>query len=854
MSEGDRRHVLSTYRLQLHAGFTFDDIRRVLPYLSTLGVSHIYLSPIATATPGSTHGYDVIDPTRLNPELGGDQGYERLVDEQRRVGLGQVVDIVPNHMGIAPGSGNAYWEDVLRHGPDSEYAAVFDVEWDTAPRGRVILPILGADLDEVIAVGHIEVDHDDTSGEGGLLLYGNQLPLRPGSLDAWDETQGIRALLDQQHYRLEYWRSGKERLDYRRFFAIDDLIGIRSDEPTVFDLVHRLPLDLVQRGAVDGLRVDHIDGLRDPDAYLALLRQHTAEAGAPGTYLVVEKILEADELLPDWACDGTTGYDAMNEFTRVLLSPEHLDRFDALDRRVSERSETYEEVATEGRAHVVRELLGGQFARLARRLYDALQPPGVTREAFEDAVLDVLAHLEPYRTYHRGESLDPNARAVIDHAAGQAAAGGVALDAAREALAAPSEGDVRDVVLSLQQIMPAIQAKGIEDRTLFRFRRLMALNEVGGDPSLFGEPVETFHARMRAGSEAWPRRMLATATHDHKLGEDVRARLTALAELPELWERTVEVALNALEGLQAARGDAQRVHPADQYLLLQVLVGAAPEGMLQGREGDDDFAGRLGEYMRKALREAAERTGWIDGDEAYEESVVALARSTVIDADVREAIRPLLATLAPAGAVNSLAQLVLKMGAPGVPDTYQGNEFWDFTLVDPDNRRAVDFDLRSEHLERMSHALAEGVGGDAARAALAPQLVEAWRDGRIKLYALAQSLRFRNQHPDVFLGGSYEPVEVSGPRSRNVVAYLRRSQAPGGAVALVVAPRSPAELAREPHRLWSPDWQDTRLELPADLAESVWRDAFTGGVLPRSARSLSTILAAFPIALLVRDA
>jgi len=850
VNEGDRRPVLSTYRLQLHVGFTFEDVRRVLPYLSTLGVSHVYLSPIATATPGSTHGYDVIDPTRLNPELGGDEGYARLVEEQRSAGLGQVVDIVPNHMGIAPGSGNAYWEDVLRHGPDSEYAAVFDVEWDAPPRGRVILPILGSDLDEVIAEGQIEVDR---GGEGALLLYGNRLPLRPGSLDAWDEAQGLRPLIEQQHYRLEYWRSGKERLDYRRFFAIDELIGVRSDDPGVFDLVHRLPLDLVRRGAVDGLRVDHVDGIRDPEAYLAHLRERLTDAGRSDAYLVVEKILEADELLPDWSCDGTTGYEAMNEFTRVLLSPEHLDRFDALDRRVSQRTETYEEIATEGRTHVVHELLGGQFARLARRLYDAVQRSDITREAFEDAFLAVLAHLEPYRTYHRAESLDPNARAVVEHAAAQAGTGGAALEAAREALASPPEGAVREVVLSLQQIMPAIQAKGIEDRTLFRFRRLIALNEVGGDPDTFGESVKTFHERMHSASEAWPRRMLTTATHDHKLGEDVRARLTALAEMPDLWERTVEDALAAFAHLQATRSGAHSVHPADQYLLLQILVGASPEGMLQGREGDDDLAGRLAEYMRKALREAAKRSDWVDGDEAYEEAVADLVRDAVGDPNVREAIRPLLATLAPAGAVNSLAQLALKLGAPGVPDTYQGNEFWDFTLVDPDNRRAVDFDLRREHLERMSEVLVEGTEGDAARAALAPQLVEAWRDGRIKHYALAQSLRIRNQYPDVFLRGSYEPVEVSGPRARNVVAYLRRSEAPDGPIALVVTPRFPMELAREPHRLWSPDWQETRLELPEDLAESAWRDAYTGGVLPRSARSLNMILAAFPIALLVRD-
>lgn len=832
MNEASRR-VLSTYRLQLHAGFDFDAAAGVLPYLAALGVSHVYLSPVTAAAAGSAHGYDVIDPTVLNLELGGAEAYERLVAEQRRLGLGQLLDVVPNHMGIAPGSDNRYWEDVLRLGPDSAYAGLFDVEWDTPPRGRVVLPILGAELDDVIAHGDLEVDRRD---EGWLLLYGNRLPLRPGSLEDW-QGDDPRDLLALQHYRLEYWRAGQETLDYRRFFAIDDLIGVRAEDPEVFGLVHRLPLELVARGDVDGLRIDHVDGLRDPAAYLEHLRARLSEVGRPGTYVVVEKILEADEPLPDWACAGTTGYDAMNELSRVLLSPAHVERFDALERRVTGREEPYEVVAAEGRAHVVRELLGGQFARLATRLWEAARPPGVAGSDFAEALLTLLAHIEPYRTYHRGDALDPLAATVVGRAADEVTGGSTdvappAIEAARRLLAAPPEGAAREAVLSLQQIQPAVQAKGIEDRVLFRFRRLMALNEVGGDPALFGEDVEAFHRRMRDRAERWPHRMLATATHDHKLGEDVRARLTVLSEAPDLWEHSVDAGLAALDALQGTTGP--RVHPADAYLLLQLLAGAMPSGLRQGREGDDAFEGRLSAYLVKALREAGERTAWIGGDEAYEEAMTSLAMRALTDDDVRNALGPLMRVIVPAGAVNGLAQAVLKLAAPGVPDTYQGNELWDLSLVDPDNRRAVDFRLRQRLLGSIEGASPES-------------LVRSWRDGGIKLAVTARLLHARREHPALFALGAYEPIAVQGARADHVVAYARKH---GDEVAVVAVPRWPATLTGRAEELWQPDWGDTRLDLGGtDVRE--WTDVVGGRRI--DTESLDAILGTLPVAVLLAE-
>ncbi|MCB9490523.1 MAG: malto-oligosyltrehalose synthase [Dehalococcoidia bacterium] len=829
-----RSRVLSTYRLQLHAGFTFDDAREALPYLAGLGVSHLYLSPITQAAPGSTHGYDVTDPTQLNTELGGTEAYERLIAEQRAHGLGQIVDIVPNHMGIGPNSGNSYWEDVLRHGPDSPYAAVFDVEWDTPPRGRVVLPILGATLDDVIAHGDIEVDRDADA----LVLYGNPLPLRPGSLEEWGDGTDLRDLVALQHYRLEYWRAGQERVDYRRFFAIDDLIGVRAEDPEVFDLLHRLPLALVERGAVDGLRIDHVDGLRDPAAYLAKLQARLDEAGHPGAYTVVEKILEADEPLPDWACDGTTGYDAMNEFTRVLVAASAVESFEAIDRNATGRETSYEEVAAEGRAHVVRDLLGGQFARQAHRLFEASRPPGVSEPEFTDALLDLLAHVEVYRTYHRLDELDPRALAVIGEAAdallrrSPEATPSPAIEAARRVLATPPDGEAREVVLSLQQLMPAVQAKGIEDRALFRFRRLLALNEVGGDPAAFGESVEEFHQRMADRAASWPRRMLATATHDHKLGEDVRARLAALSEVPELWGETVARAFAVFDRLQAESTDVASVHPSDLYLLLQAIVGASPEGMTQGRSDDDAFADRLVAYVVKALREADERTSWVGGDEGYEARVASLARRALDDDGLREALAPVMRLVVPAGAINGLAQTLLKLAGPGVPDTYQGNELWDLSLVDPDNRRAVDFDLRRRLLAEVDNV---GPG----------ELLDAWRDARIKLRLTSAVLRTRREHHALFLDGSYEPLTAVGARAEHVLSYARTS---GDDIAVAVAPRFTSALNAPDGRFWAPDWAMTALDLTQYEVDG-WREVVTGRSIAGS--SLEEILGPFPVALLL---
>ena len=852
--------VVSTYRLQLHAGFTFDDVRAIVPYLVRLGVTHLYLSPLTAATPGTTHGYDVVDPARVHDELGGQEGYERLVRAQRDAGLGQLVDTVPNHMGIGAGSGNRYWEDLLRHGRDAARARWFDIDWVAAERdhgGRVLLPFLDDELGAVIARGELKVEPD----EGGWLRYGpHRWPLRPGSLDRWRQHGDIGVLVAEQHYLPVHWRRGKNELTYRRFFAIDDLIGVHAEEPEVFEGTHALLLKLVRDGAIDGLRIDHIDGLRDPEAYLASLRSRLDAARERPPYLVVEKILERTEELPDgWACDGTTGYDFLNEVTRVLTDARGAATLSALHERIV-GPDSYEDVADRCRADVLHGPLARQFSRFSERLHAELAASSpaidIDRDAFVAAMQALLARITVYRTYHSRFRLDPGAGAVVAAAVERVPFGEVdstALAAAAAALATPPPGAIRDLVCSLQQIMPALQAKGQEDRAFFRYRRLIATNDVGGAPSVLAESVEDFHKRQAGIAAGWPQRMLATATHDHKLGEDVRARLVVLAELPELWQKTVEAGLAALDRLQADA--AVRIHPADCYLMWQALSGMMPVGMEQGREQDGDVASRLARYMVKALREAEERTAWIDGDPAYEDAMTRLVHAALVDEACSEALAGLLHEIAPAGALNSLTQLLLRLTIPGVADTYQGNELWDLTTVDPDNRRAVDFAIRADMMRSLAPLLGVGPEANVLRRHHVPELLSLWRSGAIKMFVLGRTLHLRRERPELFLAGEYRGIDATGEADRHVIAWQRSWE---NQLMLVVAPRFPATMRRQAGPeldgvWWTPRWRDTRLALPPETARIPrWTDWLTGGeVIGGGELRLDAVIQSCPVSILV---
>ncbi|MPZ97804.1 MAG: malto-oligosyltrehalose synthase [Dehalococcoidia bacterium] len=864
--------LASTYRLQLHRGFTFDDARAVVPYLADLGVTHLYLSPITTAAPGSTHGYDVTDPTRLEPEFGGQEAYTGLVQAQQAAGLGQIVDIVPNHMGIAAGAGNRYWEDVLRHGRTSPHARIFDIDWtppDPALRNKVLLPILGDTLDAALERGEVALEVDGT--QAWLCYFDHRLPVSPPSLEAWRASgaprsqEAVRALLREQHYRLGHWRTAKRDVNYRRFFAIDELIGIHTEDPEVFDLAHRLVLRLVRDGSVHGVRIDHPDGLFDPQGYLERLQAALAASGAAEAYVVLEKVLQADEPLPDaWDCDGSTGYDFMNEGTRVLVAAEHAEAFERIYREASGREASYEAVADECRADVVEGPLAGQFETLARRLHAAaaeVDGGAVSEARFVDALRALLPRIAVYRTYHREPQTDPRAGAVLDDALSHArrleGADTEALERVARLLADPPNGAAREVVMWLQQIMPAVQAKGLEDRAFYRYRRLLALNEVGGDPERFGESVESFHRRQQRRAERSPSTMLSTATHDHKRGEDARARLVALSELPEAWAEAWRRATEALEPLQ--RQLPRRIHPDDVYLFVQTLLATDPHGMTPALGGADDFVTRLQDYLVKALREAGERTEWEDVDESYERAVRTLVgRALAAPSPLVEALAGLQARVAHLGAVNSLAQVVLRLASPGVTDTYQGNELWDFSLVDPDNRRPVDFGLRRALLDRLRPALEDGPTGDAAREHLAPRLLEAWRDGAVKCFVLARGLRVRRDLAPLFVGGSYEPLAVDGERREHAIAFLRRR---GDLDCIVAVPRLPGGLLTESGAgrvgrgsFWQPMWGDTSLRLPGNVSPPRWRDAFTGAAIDPAGRvSLDGVLGPFPVAMLLAE-
>jgi (1->4)-alpha-D-glucan 1-alpha-D-glucosylmutase len=725
-----RRPVGSTYRVQVRPQFDLDATAELAGYLADLGVTHLYTAPILTATPGSEHGYDVVDHRAVNPELGGEAARRRLVAALGRAGLGLVVDIVPNHMGVAVPHANHAWWAVLQHGPASPYAHWFDIDWR---RPRITIPVLGSD-----SLDDLRVE------DGELRYYDHRYPIAEGTGDGTPQQ-----VHDRQHYELINWRRGDTELNYRRFFAIVDLAGLRVEDETVFEGTHREILRWVAAGEVDGIRVDHPDGLRDPRQYLVRLR-----AAAPDTWLVIEKILEpGEDLDPQWPVDGTTGYDALREIGGVFIDPAGESGFPA--------ARSWAEVAHEQKLDVTRRLFQAELNRM---------------DPDHKAELGALAaRFEVYRTYlpAGAEHLDA-VLAQVDPA-----------DALAQRLRTPQD----ELAQRFQQLTGAVMAKGVEDTAMYQWNRFVALNEVGGDPSRFGVSLEEFHSSAAARHRRWPASMTTLATHDTKRGEDVRARLAVLAERPGEWAETVARWKRAAPIADESLAD----------LLWQTVAGAWPI------ERD-----RLHAYVVKAAREANLSTSWTDPDEAFEKSIEA-AVDEIYRGDLKREITAFADTLTPFGWSNSLGQKLLQLMAPGVPDTYQGTELWDNSLVDPDNRRPVDF---------------------AARRALLQRLDDGWlppvdAGGAAKLLVVSRALRVRRDRPLP----SYEPVRATGPAAEHVVAFDR-----GGVIA--VATRLPVKLARQ-------GWGDTTLALPP----GDWTDALTG---TEASPRLTELLERYPVALLVQ--
>jgi (1->4)-alpha-D-glucan 1-alpha-D-glucosylmutase len=770
----------STLRLQFHKGFTFADAEALVPYLAALGISHLYASPITTARAGSLHGYDVTDPTQVNPELGGEAGLRKLAAALRREKLGLIVDIVPNHM--AATLENAWWADVLRHGQASRYARYFDVDWDD---GTVFLPWLGKPHAEMTAA---EID-------------ALNLP-KPGA------------------YRLGWWRTAGDRINWRRFFDINELVCLRMEDDQAFESVHAMIARLYAEGLIDGVRVDHVDGLADPAGYCRKLRQRLDPADPARPYLVVEKILLRGETLPaDWGCDGTTGYDFMDEVSALQHDP---TAEPALAQAWSALSGRPADFATEEQA-ARREVIARSFSApldACAAAFDEGPESDLSRPALRRVLTELLVHFPVYRGY--GTAAD---EPYLEQAAAAAKRTGLPGDSW---VIDRLQGRMREpdrAVTRFQQLSAPIAAKSVEDTAFYRYGRLLSRNDVGFDVERFGDTAADFHARMQRRQAAQPHGLLATATHDHKRGEDVRARLAVLSEAPADWSRRLA---RWIEQSALLRTDSQP-DPGDIAMLLQTIVGAWPLDLaLEDAVGRASFAERLAGWQQKALREAKLRSDWADPNAGYETAAQTLLDRLIVDDDaavLRADIFAFIQEIAPAGAVNGLAQTLLRLTAPGVPDLYQGTELWDFSLVDPDNRRPVDFARRQQML------------------GTTPELAS-WRDGAVKQRLIAQALALRTALPKVFADGSYEPVAVEGRFADHVVAFLRRC---GSDVILTVVPRLPQGLIANTADL-SLDLADTRLTLPATPSLFSALDARAAPLASRHV-ALQQLFSGWPVAL-----
>ena len=781
----------STYRLQVTAEFTLHDATGVLAYLHDLGVDWVYLSPILRSEPGSTHGYDVVDPSAVDPARGGPDGLAALSAEARRLGMGVLVDVVPNHMGVATPRENAWWWDLLQHGRDSAYAGAFDVDWD-AGDGRILVPVVGDDDEAAITVDVAD----------GLVRYHDHVfPLAPGT-----------TTLDEQHYALVSWRRGDAELNYRRFFSITTLAGIRVEDRHVFDESHTEIRRWFAEGLVDGLRIDHPDGLRDPAAYLDDLSELTG-----GCYVVVEKILALPdapalgtsgtariEALPaSWATAGTTGYDVLGLVDRVLTDPDGEEPLTVLETRLRGRPVDWHALVHDRKRAVADSTLLAEVRRLAHEVAAAApvgeevaqrpsrnQPPD---GHLVDALAEVLACFPVYRSYlptgreHLGAAFSASRRRRPDLIP--------VFDVLEPVLADPAQ----PAALRFQQTSGAVMAKGVEDNAFYRTSRLTSLCEVGGDPGVFAVSVGEFHTAMAERQVSWPLAMTTTTTHDTKRSEDTRARIAVLSELPDRWALTVD-RLGEL---------APMPDPAFADLVWQAVVGAWPASR-----------DRIHAYAEKAMREAGEHTTWTDVDASYEAAVHGAVDTAYDDARAHAVLDELVTEIADAGWSNGLAAKLVALTLPGVPDVYQGTELWDHSLVDPDNRRPVDYDLRRRVLGQV-------------RAGERPVLTPHADDtGRAKLLVTQAALTLRRDQPHRFT--SYAPVAAEGEASGHVLAFDR-----GGA--LTVATRLPLGLARG-------GWGDTTLALPVGR----WADLLTGREHTGDA-PLHLVLADYPVALLIRE-
>ncbi len=883
----------ATYRLQFHAGYGFRDATALAPYLGQLGVSHVYASPYLKARPGSTHGYDITDHQALNPELGTEADFAAMVQAFKREGLGQILDFVPNHMGVG-GSDNPLWLDVLEWGPDSQHAGWFDIDWDPDRRyllNKLLVPFLGDQYGVELKAGNLLLKYDADEGTFAVWAYDtHKLPICPlhydrvlghadpgldrlsdlfSDLPMWRPQVAERArllkaelaalvredgrsrsaveeqvatlnadwraldgLIQEQFWRVAYYGVAGDDINYRRFFNINDLAGLRMELPEVFRHAHARIVPMIEDGTLDGIRLDHVDGLLDPKRYFTDLRA----ASSRPFYLVVEKILAAHEQLrEDWPVDGTTGYDFTNLVLGAMIDPAAEERFTETYRTFTGLREPFEQIVRDCKIRIMENemaselnVLGRDAGRIARQ---NPMTADFTRNILQRAIKQIVAHFPVYRTYIDMDGTQEAAdRRDLDWAIARARRADRTIDPSAfdflhgvlsgETVARPRSGFNRVAVLrfamKLQQYSGPVMAKGLEDTTFYRYNRHVALNEVGGEPDRFGIALPAFHKANAYRAKHWPHAMLGTSTHDTKRGEDTRARLAVLSDLPEEWTRQVTTWSRLL---RARRGDLDGTAAPDrndEYLLYQLLVGSWPVELLEGMDEAalDTYGKRLAGALEKSMREAKLHSGWTAPDAAYEESMQSFARDALDTSrgGFLASFLPFAQRVARLGVQNSLIQVVMKLTLPGVPDIYQGCEMWDLSLMDPDNRRPVDYGLRQDALSDLSQRL----GDHDAHGPLMAGLLEKWQDGRIKLAVTAVLLDLRRRLPALFAEGGYEPLPVEGGRADRAIAYGRSH---GDDRLLVLVARHPGQ------RDADPGWGDATFALP----DGRWVDLFGGG-------------------------
>ncbi len=886
----------ATVRLQLHAGFSLQDACAQVSYYAGLGISHFYTSPVSRARPGSMHGYDVIDHSVVSPELGGEAGLRELAGRLRAHGMGLLLDIVPNHMAVH--AGNAWWWDILRHGERSAYATWLDIDWrppDSSLTGKVLAPFLADAYGPTLASGGIELVFDESARSFQIEACGARYPVAPESLsmDALDTReilalhdnslvqgqQRLHELLERQHYRLAWWRCAAESINWRRFFEISELIGVRVEQQAVFDAVHALPLRLFAEGLIDGLRIDHVDGLADPAAYCRQLRQALAQrvGQRPGVlsgdqpWLVVEKILADGETLDDsWSVDGTSGYDFMDQAAAVLHDPAGEPALSVQWQAVAQDARPVGCFVRDARRlmlrrHFVaeRESLLHVLSRLART---SVYTRDWTPAAIARVLDELLAAFPVYRSYasasgrndadaERFAQLVLTVRGRLDREKGSERLlldildiwlGGSPIASAEGSGTAVHDLQ-SEAIRRFQQLTPPLAAKSLEDTVFYRYGRLLSRNEVGSDPAVLAISPEAFHQRNLWRASCAPRSMLATATHDHKRGEDVRARLAVLSEIPRQWERASQ---RWLRWPDSGAVPTDAVQAGERYMLFQTLAGSWPLGLAaDDSAGMGHYVERLAQWQTKALREAKMHSNWFEPDLDYEQDSVEFIQGLVPGGRAHALARDIerfALEIAPAGAVNSLAQTLLRVSSPGVPDLYQGTDFWDFSLVDPDNRRDVDYPARRTALDALD--------SDAG----IPALVDDWKSGRLKQAVLARSLALRRDFPNVFAFGDYFGLPVLGPQSKHVLAFLRTWQ---DKHVFVLVPRlcfsGVAMAGSRGLPLIDPlFWGDTGVVLPRRYIGASLQDVLGG--CPRQCAAdgtlrLADVFADLPLALLMAD-